>query len=66
MRWNSQKHTQEEAETTFTITDGSERSHKNLSLLKKSMGLYPDNIKINYCEKERARLIAAKAKAPPK
>ena len=42
MRWNSAKHKEEEEQSEFKLTDGSERSHKNLSQLKKSMGLFPD------------------------
>lgn len=51
MRWNSEKHKEEEAKSEFKLADGEERFHKNLPQLKKAMGLYPDNIKVNYCQK---------------
>lgn len=51
MRWNSEKHKEEEEKTEFNLPDGEERCHKNLPQLKKAMGLYPDHIKVNYCNK---------------
>lgn len=51
MRWNSEKHKEDEEKTEFKLGDGEERIHKNLPQLKKAMGLYPDNNKINYCVK---------------
>ena len=50
MRWNSDKHVEEEENSEFKI-EAEERKHKNLSQLKKSMGLYPDHVKINYATK---------------
>ena len=51
MRWNSEKHKEDEEKSEFKLTDGSERIHANLDELKSSMGLYPDQIHINYCLK---------------
>lgn len=51
MRWNSEKHKEEEATTEFKLPETEERRHKNLPQLKKAMGLYPDNVKINMCIK---------------
>ena len=49
MRWNSEKHKEEEEKSEFKLADGAERHHKNLPQLKKAMGLYPDHVKVNYC-----------------
>jgi len=51
MRWNSEKHKEDEEKSEFKLTDGSERIHANLDELKSSMGLYPDQVHINYCLK---------------
>lgn len=51
LRWNSDKHKEDEEKTEFKITDGSERQHANLDEFKSSMGLFPDQVHMNYCLK---------------
>jgi len=51
MRWNSEKHKEAEEKTEFKLPEGKERLHKNLPELKKAMGLYPDQVKVNHCSK---------------
>jgi len=47
IHFNSEAHKQQEEESEFKITDGSEHKHKSLSSLKRNNGYYADPFKFN-------------------